>query len=165
MEKQQIERKLKTNKELKVFIKTFKRGETFKKDDITYLQVLKDKLLISRAVKRGVTSQLFNEIKLNSPFDDKQWSNFLNVHIRTLQRYKVEKDHIYKPLQSERIFELAEVISMGDLVFDSPDDFRIWLITPSMALGREKPINLLDNSYGKDLVIAELNRIEYGIFV
>ena len=165
MEKQQIKRKLKTNKELKVYVKTFKRGKTFKKDEITYLQVLKDKLLISRAVKRGVTSQLFNEIKMNSPFDDKQWSDFLNVHIRTLQRYKVKKDYVYKPMQSERIFELAEVISIGNLVFDSPDDFRIWLITPSMALGREKPINLLDNSYGKDLVIAELNRIEYGIFV
>lgn len=165
MEKQQTERKLKTNKELKVFIKTFKRGKTFKKDEITYLNVLKDKLLISRAVRRGVTSQLFNEIKMNSPFDDKQWSIFLNVHIRTLQRYKVEKDHIYKSMQSERIFELAEVISMGNLVFDSPDDFKNWLITPSLSLGREKPINLLDNSYGKDLVMAELNRIEYGIFV
>jgi len=165
MEKQQTEKKLKTDKELKDFIKTFKRGETFDKDEITYLKVLRDKLLISRAVRRGVTSRLFNEIKTNSPFDDKQWSNFLNIHIRTLQRYKVEKNYIYKPMQSERIFELAEVISMGNLVFDSPEDFKNWLITPSLYLGREKPISLLDNSYGKDLVMAELNRIEYGIFV
>ncbi|MCD6450054.1 MAG: DUF2384 domain-containing protein [Thermotogaceae bacterium] len=165
METQQTERKLKTNKELKVFIRSFKRGETFKKDDITYLKVLKDKLLISRAVRRGVTSQLFNEIKMNSPFDDQQWSTFLNVNIRTLQRYRLEKNHVYKSMQSERIFELAEVISMGNSVFDSPADFKNWLITPSLALGREKPVNLLDNSYGKDLVIAELNRIEYGVFV
>ncbi len=108
---------------------------------------------------------MFNEIKTNSPFSDKQWSNFLNIHIRTLQRYKLEKNHIYKSTQSERIFELAEVISLGNLVFDTPDDFKNWLITPSVYLGREKPINLLDNSYGKDLIITELNRIEYGIFV
>lgn len=165
METQQTERKLKTNKELKVFIRSFKRGETFEKDDITYLKVLKDKLLIYRAVRRGVTNQLFNEIKMNSPFDDQQWSTFLNVNIRTLQRYRLEKNHVYKSMQSERIFELAEVISMGNSVFDSPDDFKNWLITPSLALGREKPVNLLDNSYGKDLVIAELNRIEYGVFV
>jgi len=165
MEKQQTVKKIKPNKELQVYIKTFKRGDNFKKADITYSKVLKDKLLISRAVRYGVTSQLFNEIKTNSPFSDKQWSSFLNIHIRTLQRYKLEKNHIYKSTQSERIFELAEVISLGNLVFDTPDDFKNWLITPSVYLGREKPINLLDNSYGKDLIITELNRIEYGIFV
>ena len=129
------------------------------------MRVLKDKFLVSRAVRRGVTSQLFKEIKMNSPFDDAQWSNFLSINIRTLQRYKGTKNHVYKPLQSERIFEVAEVVSVGNMVFDSPEYFSIWLNTPSLALGGEKPICLIDNSYGKDLVLAELNRIEYGIFV
>lgn len=160
-----MENKLKTDKELEVFISTFSRGKTLKANEITYSRVLKDKLLIVRAVRCGITNQLFDEIKMNSPFDDMQWSNFLNINIRTLQRYKREKAHIFKPLQSERIFELAEVVSVGNMVFDSPENFRNWLITPSVALGREKPIELLDSSYGKDLVLAELNRIEHGIFV
>ncbi len=165
MEKIKVKRKQKTNKELKGFIKSFKRSKTLLEEEITYLKVLQDKLLISNAVNRGVTNQLFDEIKLNSPFDDKQWSKFLEINIRTLQRNKAAKDFIYKPSQSERIFELAEVVSIGNTVFDSTDDFKIWLTTPSVALGKEMPINLLNNSYGKDLVIAELNRIEYGIFV
>lgn len=165
MEKQQIEEKLKTNQELKVFIRTFPRGKTLKANEITYTRVLKDKLLIAKAVRRGVTNLLFKEIKMNSPFDDSQWSNFLDINIRTLQRYKGAKSHVYKPLQSEKIFELAEVVSMGNEVFDTPEHFRIWLNTPTVALGGEKPINLLDSSYGKDLVLAELNRIEYGVFV
>ena len=101
----------------------------------------------------------------NSPFDDQQWSSFLNINVRTLQRYKKENDHVFKPIQSEKIFELAEVINTGYEIFDTPEDFNIWLNSPSVALGNEKPIDLLDSSYGKDLVLAELNRIEYGIFV
>ena len=165
MKEQVIEKKPILNKELRQYIKSFSRGKRIKQNDITYYKILKDKLLISTAVRHGVTNQLFDEIKANSPFDDKQWSTFLYLNIRTLQRYKVAKDHVFKPLLSEKIFELAEVIALGNIVFDSPDDFRIWLLTPSIALGKEKPINLLDNSYGMELVIAELNRIEHGVFV
>lgn len=165
MEQHQTKASFKADQELKIYIKGFSRGGSLKNKDVTYPNFLKDKLLVAKAVKRGVTNSLFNEIKRNSPFDDAQWAHFLDINIRTLQRYKGSKEHIYKPLQSERIFELAEVVSMGDMVFDTPEHFRIWLNTPSVALGGEKPINLLDNSYGKDLVLAELNRIEYGIFV
>lgn len=165
MEQPQAKEQFEADQELKVYIKGFSRGDLLKTKDVTYTNVLKDKLLVAKAVKRGVTNALFKEIKKNSPFDDGQWAHFLDINIRTLQRYKITKDHIFKSLQSERIFELAEVVNMGDMVFDTPEHFRIWLNTPSVALGGEKPINLLDNSYGKDLVLAELNRIEYGIFV
>lgn len=160
-----IEKKPIPNKELRQYIKSFSRGRRLKQTDITYHKILKDKLLIANAVRHGVTNSLFDEIKANSPFDDQQWSDFLNLNIRTLQRYKVARDHVFKPILSEKIFELAEVIALGNIVFDAPDDFRNWLLTPSIALGKVKPIDLLDNSYGMDLVMAELNRIEYGVFV
>ncbi len=154
-----------SNKELKLYVRNLPRGKTLKVSEISYPYVLKDKILVANAVKRGVTNNLFEEIKSNSPFDDLQWSKFLDVNIRTLQRYKSSKDHIYKPLQSERIFELAEIVSAGKLIFDTDEQFKIWLVTPNLALGKERPINLLDSSYGKELVLAELNRIEHGVFV
>ncbi|BDD11899.1 hypothetical protein FUAX_43310 (plasmid) [Fulvitalea axinellae] len=153
------------SKALKVFIRKFPRGKSLKAKDISYTSVLKDKLLVARAVKEGVTNALFEEIKGNSPFTEAQWASFLDVNIRTLQRYKGDASHIYKPLQSERIFELAEVISRGNAVFDASEHLDLWLNSPCLALGGEKPIELLDSSYGKDLILAELNRIEYGIFV
>ncbi|HET8859482.1 type II toxin-antitoxin system Xre/ParS family antitoxin [Marivirga sp.] len=159
----QIENK--SNDELRVYLKSFLRGKSIKSEDISYQRFLQDKLLVAHAVKKGVPAILFKEIKTNSPFDDEQWSNFLHINIRTLQRYKGEKSHVFKPIQSERIFELAEVISIGQEVFDSTEDFNLWLNSPSPALGNEKPIELLDTSYGKDLVLAELNRIEHGIFI
>ena len=35
----------------------------------------------------------------------------------------------------------------------------------SYALGKLKPIELLKDSYGKEMVISELNRINHGILV
>ena len=153
------------DKELKNYVKGFTRARQYALKDLTYERVLQDKMLISYAVRRGVSYQVFEEIKSSSPFDDKQWCEFLNLNIRTLQRYRSSKNHLFKPLISERIFEIAEVISLGNTVFDTREDFKIWLMTPSPALSNEKPVSLLDNSYGIDLVISELNRIEYGIFI
>lgn len=153
------------NKELRKYIKSFPASNRTVQEGVSYYNLLKDKLFISYAVKRGVSYQLFSEIKANSPFDENQWSGFLNLNIRTLQRYKMHKDHIFKPSLSERIFELAEVISHGNRVFDTAEDFSTWLNTPSLALDRNKAVDLLDNSYGIDLVIEELNRIEHGVFV
>lgn len=164
-EKLQAKEKSTGSKELKAFIRTIPRGQTIQDKEVTYKRVLNDKLLIAKAVRQGITNRLFTEIKENSPFDDLQWSNFLDINVRTLQRYKGNKDYVYKSLQSERIFELAEVVNLGNAVFDSPEHFQIWLNTPSVALEREKPLDLLNSSYGKDLIIAELNRIEYGVFV
>ncbi len=68
-------------------------------------------------------------------------------------------------IHTEKIIELAEVTNFGKKVFDSNEQFYLWLNTPSFALGNLKPAKLLKDSYGKELVMAELNRIEQGIFV
>ena len=162
MEKQT--KNIKPNKELKAYILNLSKPLVASEPQITYHTVLKDKHFVVSAVRRGVTNPLFEEIRSNSPFNDMQWCNFLDINIRTLQRYKIAKDHVYRSLQSEKIFELAEVVSLGNEVFDTPEHFGLWLNSPSVALG-EAPIDLLDSSYGKDIVLAELNRIEHGIFV
>lgn len=155
----------KSTQELKNYFKAMPRTQSLAEPSITYGHVLEDKMLVAHAVRRGVTNQLFEEIKENSPFSDQEWSSFLNINIRTMQRYKSSPHHVFKPIQSERIFELAEVVTLGDEVFDSRDHFIIWLNSPCLAFGNEKPIDLLDSSYGKDLVMAELQRIEYGVFI
>jgi putative toxin-antitoxin system antitoxin component (TIGR02293 family) len=152
-------------KELKLYTETLTNENEVNEPVVNYRSFLEDKFLVATAVKRGVTNSLFEEISSYSPFDDQQWSDFLNINLRTLQRYKKESDHTFKPIQSEKIFELAEVINVGHDVFDTHEDFNIWLGSPSVAMGNYKPIELIGTSYGKDLVLAELNRIEYGVFV
>jgi putative toxin-antitoxin system antitoxin component (TIGR02293 family) len=60
---------------------------------------------------------------------------------------------------------MAEVTSMGLDVFGSMEKLGLWLNTPNYALGYLKPLELLKDSYGKDLVISELTRINHGILV
>jgi uncharacterized protein (DUF2384 family) len=43
------------------------------------------------------------------------------------------------------------------------DRFKSWLDTPSFALGNVKPLELLRDSYGKEMIVGELTRIRYGI--
>ncbi len=155
----------KDHAELKSYVSDVLPLEYKQRKNINYTSFLSDKFMVMNAVKKGITSNLFQEIKSNSLFNDQQWSDFLHINIRTLQRYNKEKAHVFKPLQSEKIFEMAEVMNTGFEVFDTPDQFNIWLNSPSVALGNEKPINLLHSSFGIDLVLAELSRIEHGVFV
>lgn len=151
--------------ELRSYVSDVLPLEYKQRKNINYTSFLSDKFMVLSAVQKGVTSNLFQEIRSNSLFNDQQWSDFLHINIRTLQRYNKEKAHVFKPLQSEKIFEMAEVMNTGFEVFDTPEQFDIWLNSPSVALGNEKPINLLHSSFGIDLVLAELSRIEHGVFV
>lgn len=132
--------------------------------NITYKDFLRNKMLIVHTIRNGVPYSLFKQIRKTTPFTDKDWADFLNLSTKSLQRYKSEINHIFKPIHSEKIIELAEVTSLGQEVFDSYDQFYLWLKTPSFALGNLKPIELLKDSYGKEMVINELNRIDQGIF-
>lgn len=63
------------------------------------------------------------------------------------------------------VIEIAEVTKIGLEVFGDMDKLKLWLDTPNFALGKSKPIELLKDSYGKELVLSELIKINYGILV
>ncbi len=135
------------------------------KKSITYKDFLSNKMLIVHSIRKGISYSFFNKIKTNAPFTEIEWADFLNISTKSLQRYKNEKQHIFKPNHSEKIIELAEVTNFGNEVFDNNKDFYTWLTTISIALGSMKPIELLKDSYGKEMVMEELNRIDQGVFV
>ncbi|MEX2569119.1 MAG: antitoxin Xre/MbcA/ParS toxin-binding domain-containing protein [Cyclobacteriaceae bacterium] len=130
-----------------------------------FKDLLNNKYSIIRAIRKGVPFYLFDQIKNVSPFDENDWADYLNISTKTLQRHQKEKNYVFKPIHSEKIFELAEVTNRGIEVFGLPDKFHNWLFTSSHALGKMKPVELVKDSYGKELVMSELNRIEYGVFV
>jgi len=65
--------------------------------------------------------------------------------------------------QSEKIIEIVELNNIGLDVFGDMEKFKLWLETPNFSLGNLKPLELLKDSYGKELVISELTNINYGI--
>ena len=144
----------------------YSESKNVKKADkkLTYSQFLSNKMLIIKLIREGVPYSLFSLIKDITPFTERDWAEFLNISTKTLERYKKDSQS-FKPIHSEKIIEMAEVTNVGKEVFGDIEKFKLWLDTPNFALGNMKPFELLKDSYGKELVIGELTRINYGILV
>jgi len=149
------------------FLKSIEQEKNIRlmEEKVTYKTFFNNRMLLVYSIRNGIPYSLFQEIRTTTPFTDNDWASFLNLSTKSLQRYKQEKEHIFKPIHSEKIIELAEVTNLGREVFDTVEQFYLWLNSPSVALGNLKPLELLKDSYGKELVISELNRIDQGIFV
>ena len=130
---------------------------------LTFADLLADRMLMVLAIKEGIPFRVFRLIQKLSPFTMNEWGAFLNLSTKSIQRYQ-QSNTRFKPIYSEKIVELAEVIKTGIEIFDTMDQFKLWLDTPNFALGKQKPIDLLSDSYGKDLVLGELIRTDQGIF-
>ncbi len=130
---------------------------------VTYEQMLSDKMLMISVIRKGVPYSLFALIKDVTPFSESDWAHLLDLSAKSLSRYKQASKH-FRPLQSEKIIEMAEVTRAGVETFGSMEKFRLWLETPNFALGNLRPLDLLKDSYGKEMVLGELVRIEHGIF-
>lgn len=122
----------------------------------------KDVLSLIEAVRQGVKFNAFSNFANKGPFSINEWSGFLHLSERTMQRYKREKK-TFDPLQSEKILEIALLYKKGTAVFGNGEKFNQWLTTPNVALGNVKPKELFDSSFGINLLKDELGRIEYGI--
>lgn len=132
--------------------------------NITLNDFLENKLLLIQAIKKGISFAFFSEIKKTVPFSDEDWAALLNISTKSLQRYAQEEDFLFKPIHSEKIVEIAEVTNLGNEVFDNQIQFDLWLHTPCYALGSTAPIEMLSDSYGKEMVLEELHKIDHGIF-
>lgn len=159
-----IEQKL--DKEISAFVNRSLKSNRFTsaKKDLTYSDFLSDKMLIIMAIRTGIPYSLFDLIQDYAPFSEVDWANFLDISTKSLHRYKIGSRQ-FKPNQSEKIIEMSEVTSIGIDVFGDIEKFKLWLDTPNYALGTLKPMELLKDSYGKELVVGELTRINFGILV
>jgi len=124
-------------------------------DDNTVLYVINE-------VRKGIAYSSFTNAVKNIPLTLREWSGILDLSERTLQRYKKEK-RAFDTLQSEKIVQVTLLIRYGRDVFGDEKKFNLWLNTENLSIGNIKPKELLDSSFGIDLLKDELTRIENGI--
>lgn len=129
---------------------------------VTYAGLLANKMLLVQLIRNGLPYSFFNLVQDYSPLSESDWAAILDLSTKSLLRYK-QADKAFKPIHSEKILEMAEVTLAGLEVFGTMDRLKHWLETPSFALGNLRPLELLRDSYGKDMVLAELTRINHGI--
>lgn len=119
-------------------------------------------LAFIKAVRVGIKYSLFQNFAKGTPFSLSEWSEFLHMSERTMQRHKKERKP-FDPIHSEKILHISLLYNLGIEVFGDKERFNIWLETKNVALGGVRPKELLDNSFGIGLVKDELTRIEHGV--
>jgi putative toxin-antitoxin system antitoxin component (TIGR02293 family) len=124
-------------------------------DDSTVLSIMD-------MVRSGVKYNHFSKVAQRIPFSLSEWSSFLHISERTMQRYQAE-NKTFEPVQSEKIAQLTMLSNYGTEVFGSSETFFIWLNSKNVALGGATPKSFLDNSFGIEYIKNELGRIEHGI--
>jgi len=123
---------------------------------------LDDILALIKLSRKGISFHLFQQIVNSSSYSLIQWSKFLHITERTIQRYKKEKRK-FEPIQSERIIEIAKLQMKGIEVFGTIENFTVWMNSKIIAIGGIKPIELLDSSFGIDMINDELGRIKHSV--
>lgn len=122
-----------------------------------------DSFDLTNMVREGVPFPYFTKLSNQIHFGFDDWSTYLHLSERTIQRYKKENKS-FDPLYSERILQIELLYKKGADVFGVADNFYTWMDTVSMPLGNVKPKELLDTAFGIEAVYDELGRIEHGIF-
>lgn len=127
-------------------------------------QSMDDKSIFSimNLIRNGIKYTLFSSFASKRPISLQEWSSYLHISERTLQRYQKE-GKTFDSLQSEKIVEIVLLYKKGVEVFGNEDYFNTWLISTNIALGGIKPKELFDNSFGLKLLQDELGRIEHGV--
>ncbi len=117
------------------------------------------KLELIDRIRTGVKKEDWKQLIENLGATEKEFENILPTSISSMQKKK-----IYDKETSERIYEISRLFGLGFEVFDSQQDFKNWLLTPSKALGSKMPFELLDSSFGFELVENEIIRIQYNVY-
>lgn len=89
-------------------------------------------------------------------------SGLLHISHRTIQR-KSNTD-LLNVYSTEQVLEIAEVISKGIEVLGTLENFTAWLHSDIRFLNYKKPINFLDTSFGANMILNTLGRIEHGVY-
>jgi putative toxin-antitoxin system antitoxin component (TIGR02293 family) len=114
-------------------------------------------------IDKGFTKRNYVNLKDALGFTNTRMANILSVSTKTIESYKVS-DHL-PDTASERLFKLAEIAALGSQVFDKDHDlFNDWLNKPLRPLNGKKPIDMMTNIYGLDMVKNLLGRIEYSVY-
>lgn len=122
----------------------------------------RNRSVLMQWVRGGIDYGIFQNMVSKFPFTSEEWSQFLHLSERTIQRYKKDEKN-FDSLQSERILQIALLYQRGVEIFGDKDNFDFWLATKNVALENIKPKELLDNAFGIALLEEELTRIEHGV--
>ena len=104
----------------------------------------------------------FKKIADKAPFTQAEWAAMLHVSERTLQRY-AKNNGSFAYINAERAMQIANVAAEGKKTFGKIEMFYNWLKQKPVMLEGEISLASLTTSYGIQMVLTELGRLQHGI--
>jgi len=112
--------------------------------------------------RNGILKKSVTKMAANFGITQEKICELLHMSARNFQRIKDNTPlDIYT---SEQTIEMANVYSKAHLIFVNDEAVKQWFQTSNYALGNQKPLDLLDTSFGVKMVSDVLGRIEHGVF-
>lgn len=129
---------------------------------LTFDQDINSDFDLIQITRKGLPKSVVSTLSGLLGISMEKMSDLIHISHRTIQR-KSDSDllNIYS---TEQILEIAQVVSRGIEVLGSIDNFTSWLHSDIRVLNYNKPISLLDTSFGTSLVLDVLGRIEFGVY-
>ncbi len=111
--------------------------------------------------RKGLTVKQLYKILDYINMTIKELSTIISLSERQLNRY--DKEHLLRTDISAQLIQIVELYTKGYELFEDRDKFQKWMDAEIVGLGNVKPKSLLDTTFGIQMVVNELGRLEYGI--
>jgi len=120
-----------------------------------------ENMLVRLAIERKHVD--IERILRTGPLEIRDWAAVMHLKPRTLTD-RLREERAFGPLEQDRVRLVEQVMERGSEVFSNKDKFKQWLDSPRASLGGHRPKELLVSIEGIGAVMAELGRIEHGVF-
>ena len=111
--------------------------------------------------RKGLTIKQLHKILDYTKLTIKDLPHIIALSERQINRY--EDHQVLRRDISAQLIRIVELYSKGYDVFEDEKKFQTWMNRKIRGLGNVEPKKLLDTTFGIQLVIDELGRLEYGI--
>lgn len=125
-----------------------------------------DRISIYKLTQEGLP--IANVVKFVSSVamleDEQVLAQIIGLSKSTLYSRLKKTDNLLNPDQSVRTVRFAQVLAKAKQVFGSTEEAERWMSKPAMGLDGHKPLDLLTNPVGFEIVDEFLARMEYGVY-
>lgn len=113
-------------------------------------------------VGEGLPAAVIGRIERAMDLSAAESTRVFGLSATSRKRYKNSPRRRLDPTTSDRIVRVASTVADAAEIFGDESKAIAWFKTPSLALGNERPIDLMSSDPGAKLVRDELLRIRYG---
>jgi len=110
------------------------------------------------------TFKRFQKVADKAPFTLKEWADILHLSERTLQRY-AKNNTAFEGIYVDRILHIEQLLNLGLQTFIDSNALYRWLKRDKNILGQMLTFESLNSTHGIQLLIDEIGRILYGVYI